>query len=205
MPARIKKLPIDPVWNLPVPWFVQWVDGKPMFPIMDGRKWRQAVRKKLCWVCGQPMNENMAFVIGPMCGINRTSAEPPCDVNCALYAAQTCPFLITPKMKRMKIDDELGAVEAPGTAIKRNPGCCAVWITRSYELFDAGNGPLIDIGEPRLVHWFASGRQATRREVLESIDSGLPALLEMATQEGPDAIVALAKAKERLERWLPKQ
>lgn len=203
MPARIAKLPIDPVWNLPVPWFVEWVDGKPAFPIMDGKKWVQAVNKKLCWVCGQPMGEMMAFVIGPMCGINRTSAEPPCDVNCALYAAQTCPFLITPKMKRMDVSKYEGAMDAPGFAIKRNPGCCAVWITKHYEVFRSPNGPLIDIGEPRLVHWFAEGRQATRAEVLESIQSGLPSLMMLASEEGPDAISELVRMRKSLERWLP--
>lgn len=204
MPARIKTLKIDPVWKLPVPWFVQWIDGKPCFPVMDGKKWAKAVKLKLCWICGQPMNEKaMAFVIGPMCGINRTSAEPSCDVNCALYAAQTCPFLITPRMKRMDVSD-VGAVEPAGVAIKRNPGCCAVWVTRSYDLFDAGNGPLIKLGEPTIVHWFACGRKATRAEVLESIESGLPILQNMAREEGPHAEVALVQAINTLERWLPK-
>lgn len=204
MPKRIARLPIDPVWNLPVPWFVQWIDGKPAFPVMDGKKWTQAVQRKLCWICGQPIGEMMAFVIGPMCGINRTSAEPPCDVMCALYAAQNCPFLITPKMKRMDVSN-LETIDAPGTAIKRNPGCCAVWITQRYEVFESGNGPLIDIGEPRLVHWFAQGRQATRAEVLESIESGLPSLQKMAVEESPEAEAELVRMTKVLERWLPKQ
>lgn len=204
MPARIKKLPIDPVWKLPVPWFVQWIDGKPAFPVMDGKKWVQAVKKKLCWICGQPMGEMMAFVAGPMCTINRTSSEPPCDVNCAIYAAQNCPFLITPKMKRIDVSKIAGTTEAPGVALKRNPGCCGVWITKSYEVFQAGNGPLIELGEPRLVHWFAEGREATRAEVQESIDSGLPSLLEMAAKEGPDAIAELVRMTKELQRWLPK-
>ena len=206
MPSRIARLPVDEKWKLPVPWFVQWIDGKPMFPVMDGRKWTKAVRDKRCWICGQPIQGGMfAFVIGPMCGINRTSAEPPCDVNCAIYAAQNCPFLITPKMKRMDVSKIDGAEDAPGIGLMRNPGCCGVWITKSYEVFSAGNGPLIELGEPRLVHWFAEGREATLAEVKESIDSGLPSLLKLAAKEGPNAIAELVRMTKNLERWLPKQ
>lgn len=203
LPRKMADLKIDPVWNLPVPWFVQWIDGKPCFPVMDGTKWRRAVRDKLCWISGKPIGDVMAFVIGPMCGVNRTSAEPPCDLQCALYAAQTCPFLITPKMKRMNVD-HLGTVEPPGVPIKRNPGACAVWVTKRYEIIDAGNGPLIRIGEPQMVHWFACGRKATRSEVQESIDSGLPILQGMAAEEGHEAENELAQAVKRLERWLPR-
>jgi len=202
MPRRMSKLPIDPVWKLPVPWFVAWVDGKPCFPVMDAHKWNNAVRYKLCWICGQALRDPMAFVIGPMCGINRTSAEPPSHVTCAMYAAQACPFLTTPKMKRMDVS-HLDAVDAPGIALQRNPGCCAVWITNRYTVFEAGNGRLIDIGEPRLVHWFASGRKATREEVMESINSGLPSLQEIATAEGPEAEAELVKMTKAFERLLP--
>lgn len=203
VPARMKSLPIDPKWNLPVPWFVQWIDGKPCFPVMDAQKWREAVKYKRCWCCGKPMGAVMAFVIGPMCGINRTSAEPPSDVNCAVYAAQACPFLSRPKMKRMDLKD-VGAVDAPGFAIQRNPGCCAVWMTRRYELFDAGNGPLIELGDPQQVLWFAEGRTATREEVLHSIDTGIHELESLAKLDGPEAEAELVKRRRELERWIPK-
>lgn len=206
VPARMQSLPIDPVWKLPVPWFVEWIDGKPAFPVASGKKWGQAVRDKLCWCCGKKLGDVMAFVIGPMCGINRTTSEPPCDVLCAIYAAQACPFLTRPKMKRMDISayTEAGAVDAPGIPIDRNPGCCAIWITKRYEVFDAGNGPLIELGEPQIVHWYAEGRKATRAEVLHSIETGLPALLEMAKVDGPEAEAELIRRQHQLERWLPK-
>lgn len=203
MPKRIQSLPIDPKWNLPVPWFVQWINGKPEFPVMDGKKWVKAVSDELCWICGKPINGPMAFVIGPMCGINRTSAEPPSDLLCALYAAQTCPFLVTPKMKRMDVD-HLGTVDAPGIALKRNPGCCAVWITKSYDIIHAPNGPLIRIGEPQQIHWFAEGRKATRDEIMESIESGLPFLQNIAREDGPDAEAELVRMTKVLERLLPR-
>jgi hypothetical protein len=53
------------------------------------------------------------------------------------------------------------------------------------------------------VLWYASGRTATREEVLASIDSGLPSLLELAEAEGPDAVAALDKAHKAALRHLP--
>ena len=186
-----------------MPWFVQWIDGKPAFPIMDGRKWPIAVRDKLCWVCGEPLNPVMAFVIGPMCGINRTSAEPPCHLDCATFSAMACPFLSKPRMKRMDCSDVVGARGAPGVALMRNPGCCGVWSTKSYDVFESGNGKLIRLGEPTKVQWFAEGRRATAAEVLESIRTGLPTLQAMAAEEGPDAEAEFLRMTDVMRKYLP--
>ena len=50
-PARIKALPVDHR-GFPVPWFVQWYDDTPNFLVVDHRKLRPAVEKRLCWICG---------------------------------------------------------------------------------------------------------------------------------------------------------
>lgn len=73
IPARIQNLPVDPVRKFPVPWFVAWVDGKPEFRAADQRKLVIAIQEKRCWVCGEPLGRFMTFVVGPMCGLNRTS------------------------------------------------------------------------------------------------------------------------------------
>ena len=96
------------------------------------------------------------------------------------------------------------AVDAPGVALKRNPGCCAVWVTKRFELITANNGFLIRIGDPQQVLWYAEGRKATREEIMESIRTGLPALEEMARQESPGALEELARMTKTLERLLPK-
>lgn len=201
MPKQIAKLPRDER-GYPVPWFVAWDKGKPVFPCADGAKWGHAVRKNVCWVCGQKNDDMLAFVIGPMCGINRTTSEPPCHVTCALFSAQACPFLTKPKMGRIDCSD-IGAVEPGGVMLRRNPGCCAIWITKSYEVFRTDNGPLIRIGDPRLIHWFAEGRKATRAEVEESISTGLPTLQAAAAEDGPEAESSLAKATKEFQKYLP--
>src|SRR5690242_2247182 len=99
LPDRIARLPLDER-GYPVPWFVDWVDGKPEFRAMDPAKWKRAVKERLCWVCGDRLGVLLVFPIGPMCGINRTTAEPPSHRDCALWSVRNCPFLSRPHMVR---------------------------------------------------------------------------------------------------------
>jgi hypothetical protein len=92
IPERMRRLPIDERGWL-VPWFVAWVDGKPDHRAMDGAKLRDAIKRRLCWNCGQPLGARGAFVLGPMCAVNRTNAEPPNHYECARFAAIACPHL----------------------------------------------------------------------------------------------------------------
>jgi hypothetical protein len=95
---------------------------------------------------------------------------------------------------------------AAGCPIDRNPGVALVWTTRFYKVFDDGNGrPLIEVGEPCGVEWFAEGRAATRAEVQASIDSGLPILQGYAEEEGHGAMKALALGVSALQKLLPEE
>lgn len=214
VPPRVAKLPRDHR-GFPVPWFVQWFEGGqagepgvgvPDFRVVDSRKIGRAVKQKLCWVCGEPMGTFKAFVIGPMCAINRVISEPPSHRECAVFSATACPFLSKPRMKRNEKDLPEEGQEAAGFGIKRNPGVACVWITKSFRPFrpQMGNaGILFQLGEPTEVLWFAQSRTATRGEVLASIDSGFPLLVEMAEKDGPAGIMALAQARARALPLLP--
>jgi len=92
LPSRMQTLKLDHR-GYPVPWFVAWIDGKPDFRVMDGKKMNQAVRFKKCWVCGSPLGRRFTFCIGPMCAINRTIGEPPSHHECVDFSARACPFL----------------------------------------------------------------------------------------------------------------
>lgn len=200
--SRIGKLPVDK-HGRPVPWFVAWIDGQPDFRVIGPGKITDAVRYQLCWVCGGPLGGYKAFVIGPMCAVNRVSAEPPSHRDCAVYSAMHCPFLATPNMVRRDRSLPADTLMPAGQMLRRNPGVALVWVTRRYSLFAADGGALISIGDPTETLWFAHGRDATRDEVLASIDSGLPALQEMAEEEGPDAVEALEKMHADALQFVP--
>lgn len=202
IPARIRSLPWCPVRKIPVPWFVAWIDGKPEFRMTDHDKLVDAVRGRKCWICGQPLGKYLAFTIGSMCSINRISAEPPEHRECAEFSAQACPFLTGKQLERRENDLPQGG-PAPGVMIRRNPGCCAVWVTLGYTILRVENGILFRIGDPLEISWWAKGRTATREEVQASIDSGYPILLDAALQDGPDAVADLNRHRERAAVLLP--
>lgn len=206
LPRRMQHLPVDPDRGYVVPWFVDWLDGKPEFRAMDRHKWTQAIKHQLCWVCGTKLESRFAFVAGPMCGINRTSGEPPSHLECARWSARNCPFLSNPNMVRRQdalINNDSLREQAAGFAIIRNPGVAMVWITREYELFpDDKGGYLIQMGRPHEVEWYSCGRPATRAEVEQSIENGIGALEALARrQEG--GMEELTRKRKQFAKLLP--
>lgn len=189
LPARMTALRVDHR-GYPVPWFVTWIDGQPDFRVISVDRLVEAHRYHLCWICGDRLGAWKAFTIGPMCAVNRTSGEPPSHVDCADYAARACPFLTRPHMKRREGGKPADATMHSG-GLTRNPGATLVWITKHYRAWESEGTLLFDVGEPIETRWYAEGRQATRDEVLASIDSGIPALRSMAEEEGPRALAEL--------------
>lgn len=175
MPPRIQQLPLTEN-GFPILYFVALVDGKPDLRIMDAGKRVVATTKHLCWLCGQPLGRHMAFVLGPMCCVTRTTSEPGCHYDCAQYAVRACPFLARPHMHRRDANMP-ESVSMPGYGLKRNPGVAAIWIAKSFRVCRDHQGDmLLSVGDPERVDWYAEGRQATYTEVVESIESGASAL-----------------------------
>jgi hypothetical protein len=177
VPRRLAALPRNKAGYV-VPWFIAWVDGEPDFRIIGPGKPADALRFDLCWLCGQPAGAYRAFVIGPMCAVNRTTAEPGSHLDCARYAARVCPFLSVPNMRRRTTGLPEGHVDPGGVMLTRNPGAACVWVTKRWSLFDAPGGQLLELGPPTSVEWYAEGRTATVEEIEASVTSGMPALLE---------------------------
>lgn len=205
IPERMRSLPVDER-GYPVPHFVAWIDGKPDHRIADPAKLVRAHRDKVCHLCGKALGSFKAFVVGPMCGINRISSDPPSHRECAEWAAIACPFLSRPRAKRREALLPEGVTHAAGFAIQRNPGVTLVWITKSYRVVRAegGIGGLFRMGDPTYVLFYAEGRPATREEIEESVSTGLPLLEEPARKEGPMAVRALESATVAFRKLLPR-
>lgn len=204
LPERMRHLPVSPT-GFPVPWFVSRDDaGNYDFRAIHYDRIGKAVKQRLCWLCGQTLGRHLAFVIGPMCAVNRVSSEPPSHRHCAEYAVKACPFLTQPRMRRNSKDLPDG--EIAGVHLDRNPGATLIWITDNYRVFRPDRtkaGVLFNLGDPKQVFFYREGRPATRAEVRESIDSGLPILRGMAIKEGPAAEQALAAQYARALELLP--
>lgn len=205
-PPRIARLPRDKHAR-PVPWFVAHVNGTPDFRIANDRKMRGAIVFRCCWICGSslrnqtlgPAATQYAYVIGPMCAVNRVSSEPPMHRECAIYAVRACPFLTMPGMRRRSTGLPVAVIDPDGVMIRRNPGVSLVWITNRWRMIPGQQ--LFDVGEPAEVRWYAEGRDATRDEVLASIDSGMP-LLADAARKDPDPGAAMAALEREYARAL---
>lgn len=205
-PPQIATLPLDKR-GFPVPWFVPWFDGAPEFRAVEPARIVEAERGKICWVCGRKRQGLHAFVIGPMCAVNRISAEPPSHLTCARFAVKACPFLSKPLAKRADISDLQHQAPA-GIMIERNPGVTLIWGTQTYRAENhakRGQPPsyLFRIGAPVKIEWYAYGRTATREEIVESIESGLPRLREVAELDGQAGIDELRRQIVRAVKLVP--
>lgn len=202
MTKRIEALPIDER-GYPIPFFVAMVDGKPEFRAADAHKKALCLKYRLCWVCGQSLGRYKAFGIGPMCAITRTTAEPPNHLECLLWSVKACPFLSRPAMVRREDDfTRENKDSAPGIMIDRNPGITCAWTTKLFKPFSDGRqGVLFEVGDPDHVSWWREGRAATRSEVLESIETGLPFLQAHCDDERD--LKDLAGQVAKMMRYLP--
>jgi hypothetical protein len=93
-----------------------------------------------------------------------------------------------------------------GEMIARNPGVTAIWMTQSYKPFrphQGAPGVLFMIGDPEEVIFYREGRIATRAEILESIDTGLPQLRAMALRQSAEAVKELDQQHKTALRLLP--
>lgn len=209
LPTRMKKLPVDHR-GYPVPYFVVWLDeddnpvergtGKPDFRILAPNVVRDNQRG-LCWLCGQTMGSYKVVVVGPMCVVNRVTAEGCCHYDCARFAVEACPFIVRPHARRQETNMPEGYKEIEGM-IKHNPGVMALYVTKKGVVpFNTPNGDvLMRLGEPERVEWYAEGREATSEEAQAALDKGLPNLEREAEAQGGSAPKSLRK---QIDRALP--
>jgi hypothetical protein len=201
-PPRMKSRPLDER-GYTIPYFVGYVRGKPDFRCADPEKFRACVQQHKCWLCGEKLGVKQTFVIGPMCLINRVTSEPPCHLDCAIYAAKGCPFLKNPKAQYRAANLPADYKEPAGVGFTHNPTACALFTTKTWHLMRVDNGYLVRLGEPESVQFWHVGRIATRAEVIAAINVGLPKLLTAAREEGAPSVAYLRTLMQAAEFWLP--
>lgn len=156
MPAAVALLPKDER-GFPVPFFSpKGPGGKPVFAAADERKRRQCAVQRLCWICGQPLFDLLAFVGGPKSADNRVFSDAASHVECAVYSVQVCPWLADPAYGRRAFD-HLGA-PMPGQTDDK-PGRVCVFVTRDYRIVKLGPGHnwLFKVDPALEIQWWKDG------------------------------------------------
>lgn len=182
-PERIRQLPLSKT-GYPIPWFVAHLDdGSRDFRVIGTEQMAEAVKFCKCWICGQALGGYQAFTVGPMCSVNRISAEPPAHRSCAQYAAVACPFLTHPEMVRRETGlAELGTTKPPGM-LEHNPGVTLIWVCRDYGIKMHSGRALFQMGDPVALDFYCRGEKATYDQVIGAFEHGLPALVETTEQD----------------------
>jgi hypothetical protein len=172
----MRKLPAD-ARGYPVPWFVATINGARDFRIADNEKFELAIRARRCWICGQGLGKCYAFVTTLMGVALGYAAEPPSHLECAKFAARSCPFLTNPAAKYRDAKLPADVSDPQGAELLRhNPGVTVLWVTETYAAQWLGAGALLRFGEPRRVQFWREGRLATRAEVIAARESEMRAL-----------------------------
>jgi hypothetical protein len=203
-PENIRRLPVDHR-GFPVPYFVAWVNGKPDHRVFDPSKVEPAVRGDLCWICGEPLGEDKAFVIGPTSAFNRMTTEPASHWACGCFAASACPFLTQPRMRRNPKGLENVVLVEPGGTMQHSLDVSVVWATTSFTqtLHRDGRTLRFELGQPTRVSWFTEGRPASREEALASIEATAHRYRGLVEAGGQAAAKKLAEYRARVLALLP--
>jgi hypothetical protein len=121
---RIAALPVDDRVGLPIPWSSPTLaTGRPDFTRADGTKAIEASNRRLCGVCGQPLEYWVAFLGTLAAARNRVFHDPPMHESCAREAVRLCPHIARGS-----------AVAQIGAAGRTTPAGWAILITRSWQL-----------------------------------------------------------------------
>ena len=203
MPSRIAGLPISPK-GYPVPWFVAEVDGVYDFRTIGAGKVERAARWRRCWICGGMMGKYQAVAVGPMGIVNRLSADPGSHRECAVYGSVACPFLNRSVTRCRDISLPPDVQIKPSADQPRANGVTAVWVTDA-DLTPVYNGDDVafEFSHPTEVLWFAAGREATREEVISSMEYGMLILMELAAKRSVTALRNLERRFRGTLQFIP--
>lgn len=178
IPKRLRTRPKDRR-GYPVP-VVVMVDAakRPHFTVSDAAAVDRVGRKRLCGLCGKPLDAGAWFVGGPRCFLDPFGAfvDPAMHEDCARYAIRVCPYLAAPSYAK-RIDDKTvdAAALVPGMAVGQHVGAspddrpvlfglagCA-----SYERVEVAPGQIIfrPAGPWTGQEWWVHGRQVDAAEL----------------------------------------
>jgi len=188
MPERIRMLGHDAIGN-PLLYFAErGANGLMNYRAVRAEAVDRCITHGLCYICGQPLGRNKAFLTGPVGALRQIAIDPPCHRGCAVFAAQACPYFTAPRLRP--------------DAMLTNNACC-VWTTRSFTSLPIDNAIHYHLGKPIEVTWFSQGEPASHEQVLRAMQSALRILLDVARDDSEAAVNAVLQSVARLRQYMP--
>ncbi|WP_331751900.1 cell envelope biogenesis protein OmpA (plasmid) [Streptomyces sp. NBC_00723] len=91
IPQRCAHRPLT--GGLVVPYVTLIHDGHAAFGVLDADKAHAAFRRRLCQICGLPLDERCFLLVRPADVLDGCSPEPALHPECLPYTAEHCPML----------------------------------------------------------------------------------------------------------------
>lgn len=156
IPERIAVLPRDPR-GYPIT-FVTMIDakGKAHFTTTDAVKRVKALAERLCAICGQELDKEMAFIGGEQCMSHHHFYDPPMHLECAEYSFEVCPFLSMDSYKNLASKP----ADTPGMTTRINesissvrPARMGILVCCDYKLVEHDNNVYVKAVDVKSVIW----------------------------------------------------
>lgn len=155
IPVRMRRLPR--YQGMPIP-YSTWVHPEtkiPDFKVNDETRRLRCIRKRLCALCGEHMNEKIAFIGGPG-SIERGQLFMDAGMHpaCAMFAWNVCPYIVLGKghAKTHKIDPR-AQVEVFADIPTTKPERMGMLITSNYDVVESPHGLVVQAGPAESVVW----------------------------------------------------
>ena len=116
-------------------------DGTPDFRVTDEAKRMAILKYRLCGLCGEPLGKFQFFVGGAK---STAFYDPPSHLDCAIYAMQTCPFIVgrityaTEQSIKDRHEGEPVAIQTDPTFSSKRPDYWKVVKASGYKLLVQG-------------------------------------------------------------------
>lgn len=141
VPERMRSLPRDPFRQFPIifsqiPPIPDWVpsfESPHDFRAVLTERVIECAARRLCGVCGQPLDYWIAFLGGPLSAKNRAYTEPPMHPECARYAVQVCPYMVVQAVPRRESGAYGDLVRFDPTGTRDKPPAFGLYLTRSFK------------------------------------------------------------------------
>lgn len=157
IPARLRKRPL---WHDYPITYVTFIgnDGSPDFKVVDDKKRRDCLYRSLCGLCGEKLDSTIVFIGGPGCVQQRLFLDPPMHRDCALYAAQVCPYLCNAegayaKQPPKHLGEGNSVFRIYQDADTNRPNQLAVYYCRNYDMVRHKGIWYAKAGKPFKVDW----------------------------------------------------